>query len=140
MANGYNRVVCFGNLTRDAEMRMSSSGSAITKFSVACNERYKTSDGSWTDRAEFVNCVLFGKRAESLAQYLTKGSAVMIDGKLRTSSWDDKDGNKRYKTEVIVDNVVLAGRGSGQGSGQQSGGYGDDGGDYGDSDDTDIPF
>jgi len=143
MSKGKNTWVGFGNLAADAELRVANNGTSVLKFRVACNESYKDKDGTWQDRAEFVPCVKFGKGVDSLAQYMTKGARVLVEGKLRTSNYEDRDGNKRYRTEVIVSDVILAGskgeRG-GSGGGSQpadppydaSGGYGPD--------DDDIPF
>lgn len=99
-----NRVSISGNLTKDAEMRQTAGGLPILSISVAVNDRRKDSEGNWKDFPNFVDCVLFGKRAEAVAQYLTKGSKVAIDGKLRWSSWE-KDGQKRSKLEVIIEEL-----------------------------------
>lgn len=99
-----NRVSISGNLTKSAEMRQTAGGLPILSISVAVNDRRKDSEGNWKDFPNFVDCVLFGKRAEAVAQYLTKGSKVAIDGKLRWSSWE-KDGQKRSKLEVIIEEL-----------------------------------
>ena len=102
-----NRVVISGNLTRDAEMRVTASGAAILNFTVAVNDRVK--DGNeWKDRASFVDCVLFGARAEALSARLSRGSKVAVEGKLRWSQWEAKDGSgKRSKIEVVAEEVEL---------------------------------
>lgn len=116
MAEGLNRVQALGNLPRDAELRMTQGGQAVLKFSVACNERYKDRSGAWKERTEYINFVLWGKRAEGLSKYMSKGTRVYAEGALRTSSYDDKDGNKRYRTEVNATNVILLGSKNGGGS------------------------
>jgi single-strand DNA-binding protein len=118
MADGINRVFVAGNLTRDPELRFGQSGadSAILKFSVAANESYfDKRSNERKERCEFVNCVVFGKRAEALQKILTKGSFVVIQGSMRTSSYE-KDGIKRYSTDVIVSDVTLGGKGNGAGA------------------------
>ena len=111
-----NKVILTGNLTRDAELRYSQSGMAISSIGIAVNDRTKNSStGEWEDYANFINCTLFGKRAEALDPYLKKGQKVAIDGKLRYSTWES-DGQKRSKIEVIVDDLELLGsRGNGGG-------------------------
>lgn len=103
-----NRVNISGNLTRDPDLRATASGSQILSFGVAVNDRAKNPQtGEWEDRPNFVDCVVFGKRAESLSSLLSKGMKVAIEGKLRYSSWETQDGQKRSKLEVVVDEVEL---------------------------------
>lgn len=104
-----NKVLISGNLTRDAELRATSGGMSILSFGVAVNDRRKNSQtGEWEDYANFIDCTLFGKRAEALAQYLTKGLKVTVEGKLHYSSWDDRNGGgKRSKLDVTVDEIEL---------------------------------
>lgn len=100
-----NRVVLTGNLTRDTELRRTQSGMAILNIGLAVNDRRKNSQtGQWEDYANFVDCVMFGSRAESVANYISKGSKVGVEGKLRYSSWE-KDGQKRSKLEVVIDDI-----------------------------------
>lgn len=100
-----NRVIISGNLTRDPELRQTQSGMAVLSFGVAVNDRRKNpSTGEWEDYPNFVDCTMFGARANSLAQYLSKGTKVSIEGKLRWSQWE-RDGQKRSKIEVIVDEL-----------------------------------
>ena len=104
-----NKVILTGNLTRDIEVRYTQSGMAIGSIGIAVNDRTKNSStGEWEDYANFINCTMFGKRAESLQPYLLKGQKVAIDGKLRYSTWES-DGQKRSKIEVIVDDLELLG-------------------------------
>lgn len=101
-----NSVNISGNLTRDPDLRATASGSQILSFGVAVNDRAKNPQtGEWEDRPNFVDCVVFGKRAESLSNLLSKGMKVAIDGKLRYSSWETQDGQRRSKLEVVVDEV-----------------------------------
>ncbi len=101
-----NRVNISGNLTRDPELRATGSGTQILSFGVAVNDRRRNpQSGEWEDYPNFVDCVVFGARAEPLSRYLFKGSKVAIEGKLRYSSWETKDGQRRSKLEVIVDEV-----------------------------------
>ena len=104
-----NRVCISGNLTRDAEVRMTQSGMAIMSLSVAVNDRRKNANGEWEDHANFVDCTMFGSRAEKLANYLVKGTKVCIEGRLRYSSWE-RDGQKRSKLEVLVDEIEFMSR------------------------------
>jgi len=100
-----NSVILSGNLTRGAELRTTTSGSAILRMSVAVNERHKNQQtGQWEDRPNFIDCVMFGARAEKLAGYLSKGTKVAIVGKLRYSAWE-KDGQRRSKVEVVIDDL-----------------------------------
>ena len=100
-----NRVMISGKLTRDPELRSTTNGQAILTFGVAVNDRRRNqATGEWEDYPNYVNCVMFGNRASSLQRYLTKGTKVAVEGKLRYSSWE-KDGAKRSKLEVIVDEL-----------------------------------
>ena len=108
-----NKVILIGHLGRDAETRFTPSGVAMTKFSVATNRRWKDQQtGEWKEETDWANVVLW--RQENLANYLTKGKQVYVEGRLQTRSWDDKDGKKQYMTEVVADDVILlGGRGEG---------------------------
>lgn len=100
-----NRVIISGNLTRDAELRSTSSGMSVMSFGVAVNDRRKDPQtGEWGDVPNFIDCTMFGSRGERLAQYLTKGTKVCIEGKLRWNQWE-RDGQKRNKIEVIVEEL-----------------------------------
>lgn len=99
-----NKCMFIGNLGRDPEMKFTPSGKAVTNFSIACTEKYKDKE-----KTEWVNCVAWEKTAELCNQYLKKGNPVFIEGKMETRSWDDKDGNKKYKTEIIVHSVQFLG-------------------------------
>lgn len=106
-----NRVNVSGNLTRDPEARMTSGGTQVLSFGVAVNDRRRNPQtGEWEDYPNFVDCTMFGSRAEAVSRYLTKGSKVAIEGKLRYSSWE-RDGQKRSKLEVIVDELEFMSKG-----------------------------
>ena len=114
-----NRVNISGNLTRDPELRATASGPPVLSFGVAVNDRRRNPQtGEWEDYPNFVDCTMFGTRAEAVSRYLSKGSKVAIEGKLRYSSWE-RDGQRRSKLEVIVDEIEFMSRGQ-QG---EAGGY-----------------
>src|SRR3982751_6469179 len=114
-----NKVILVGNLGKDADTKFTPSGVAKTTFSVATSRRWKDQQtGDWKEETDWHNVVLW--RAENLANYLTKGKQVYVEGRLRTRSYDDKDGNKRYVTEVMADDVLLLG-GRGEGGGDFGG-------------------
>jgi single-strand DNA-binding protein len=140
-----------GNLGADPELKMTPSGQAVLKMRLATTESYLDRNKVRQEKTEWHSVVLWGKRAEALSKFLAKGSRLFVEGGLRTSSYDDRDGNKRYKTEVVATNVILSGRGGGggaPGSGAREAGPPDPGGDaYDDApahaaagDDDDIPF
>ena len=119
MAKSVNKVILLGNLGKDPEVKYTPSGMAVARFSLATNERYKDKDGNWQDKTEWHNLVAFQRTAEIAAEYLKKGRSVYIEGKLQTSSWDDKEsGQKKYRTEVIVNDLVLLGGGQREGTGE----------------------
>lgn len=159
MADGLNKVMLFGNLGADPELRFTQGGQAVLNIRLAINESYLDKDKQRKQRTEWVSVVVWGNRGEALAKIMRKGSSVMIEGSLRSSSYDDRDGNKRYKTEVVAQNVILAGSRNGQAGDASSESHGrntgprsgaapsnapapqDDYGGYGgNSDDSDIPF
>ena len=106
MSSNINSVSISGNLTRDSELRSANNGTAILNFSVAVNDRRKVGE-EWQDVPNYIDCVVFGPRAVSLYNLLKKGVKVAIDGKLRWSSWETKEGSKRSKLEVVVDEMEL---------------------------------
>jgi single-strand DNA-binding protein len=117
-----NKVILIGNLGKDPEVKYTPSGMAVARFSIATNERVKDKDGNWGDRTEWHNIVLFDRKAEVAGEYLKKGRTVYIEGSIRTNSWDDKEtGQKKYRTEIIGNQMVLLG-------GQREGGEGGGGG------------
>jgi single-strand DNA-binding protein len=124
MAEGLNRVMLLGNLGADPELRMTNGGQAVLKIRLATSETYLDRNKVRQERTEWHSVVVWGKRAEALAKFLTKGSRIFVEGGIRTSSYDDKDGNKRYKTEVVANNIILSGSGGGGRGGGGGGGGG----------------
>lgn len=122
MSNGFNKVIAMGMLGADADVRHTQGGQAVMNFRLAATETYYDKDKQKQQRTEWISCVLWGSRAESLAQYLVKGTQVLIEGKLQTQSYD-KDGEKRYRTQVVVNDLCFAG-------GKRSGDGGDSGDNY----------
>jgi single-strand DNA-binding protein len=146
-----NKVILVGNLGRDAELKFTPSGFPISSFSLATTDRRKDKDNTWQEKTEWHRIKLLGKQAESLQDYLKKGKQIYVEGRLETRSWDDKDGQKKYMTEIVADRIQLLGSGGGGGRGGSSSRdedpYGGDdpstgGGGGGSSElsDDDIPF
>ncbi len=120
MARSFNQVVLMGNLTRDPELRQIPSGQNVCSFSLALNRSYKGQDGEWKEATDFVDVVAWGALGERVAQYVTKGRPVLVNGRLQSRSWE-QDGQKRSKLEVIAQDVTfLGGRGSDNGGGFES--------------------
>lgn len=114
-----NRVIITGNLTRNPELRATAGGMQVLSFGVAVNDRRKNQQtGEWEDYPNFIECTMFGARAESVSRFLSKGSKVAIEGKLRWSQWE-KDGQKHSKIEVIVDEIEFMSQGQQQGQSVQ---------------------
>ena len=132
---GVNKVILIGNLGQDPEVRMTNSGTPVCELRLACTDRRRTQDGQWEDQTEWVTVVTFGRTAENAGKFLSKGRSVYVEGRMQTRSWDDQEGKKRYKTEVVAQIVqFLGGRGESDGySGSSGGGYGGSkqGGGYG---------
>lgn len=113
-----NKAIIFGNLTRDPELRAMPSGMNVVNFSVATNRVFKDRDGKKQEQTDFHNVVVFGRQADIVNQYLRKGSSVYIEGRMQTRTWDDKaGGGKKYRTEIVADQVQFGPKGSGTGSG-----------------------
>ncbi|MBE0417315.1 MAG: single-stranded DNA-binding protein [Coriobacteriia bacterium] len=115
-----NRVIISGNLTRDPELRSTAGGTSVLGLGVAVNDRRKNQQtGEWEDVPNFVDCTIFGARADALSQYLSKGQKVAIEGRLRYSTWENQQGEKRSKLEVVVDEIeFMSSRGEGGGGGR----------------------
>lgn len=111
-----NKAMLFGNLTRDPELRALPSGMNVCNFSVATNRTYKDRDGKKQEQTDFHNVVVFGRQADTVSQYLKKGSSVYVEGRMQTRSWE-QNGEKKYRTEVIADTVQFGPRSSGSGGG-----------------------
>lgn len=144
MAGSINKVILIGRLGRDPEMRFTPAGKAVTNFTMATSETWKDESGERQERTEWHRIVIWGKLAEVAAKYLSKGKQVYIEGRLQTREWTDKEGQKRYTTEVVAGQMqMLSEKGEGGGSG---GGFSDPGptdNDFAPSDQgafDDIPF
>ncbi len=150
MAGGVNRVILVGNLGSEPELRTTNSGTPVCEFRVATNESWTGRDGQKQQRTEWHRVIVWGKLGEIYSKYLSKGRQVFLEGRIQTRSWDDKDGNKRYTTEIVANDVQFLGSGRATGDGPPA--AGDDyfsggpppanagGGFNGPSPDDDIPF
>lgn len=128
----FNKVMLMGNLTRDVEVRHTSGNTAVGKFGLAVNRKFKTQSGEQREEVTFVDCEAWGRTAEVMAQYLNRGSPVFIEGRLKLDQWEDKNGGgKRSKHMIVVENFQFIN--SGQGGGNQGGGGGGGGGNYANS-------
>ena len=124
MARGVNKVILLGNLGKDPEVKYTQGGMAVANFSLATTERAKDKEGNWQDRTEWHNIKAFGRTAEVAGEYLKKGRSVYIEGRIHNDSWDDKEtGQKKYRTEIIVNDMIMVGgqREGGEGGGGYSG-------------------
>lgn len=123
MAGSYNKVLLMGNLTRDVEIRHTSGNTAVANIGLAVNRRFRTQSGENREETTFVDCEAWGRTAEVMGQYLSKGRPVFVEGRLKLDEWEDRDGNKRSKLRVVVENFqfVDAGGGGGGGGGGGSG-------------------
>ena len=119
MAKSVNKVTLLGNVGKDPEIRATPGGTMVATFSLATTDRTKDPSGNWTDRTEWHNLVAFQRTAEIIRDYVKKGSKLYVEGKIQTRSWDDKtSGEKKYRTEIIVNDIsLLSGRGEGEGGG-----------------------
>ncbi len=117
MAEGLNRVMLLGNLGADPELRYTQSGQAVLNLRLATSESFVDRDGNRRERTDWHNVVIWGKRGEALAKILGKGSSIFVEGSIRTSSFEGRDGTKRYRTEVNARNVLLTGGGRARGGG-----------------------
>lgn len=117
MAKSVNKVILIGNLGKDPEVKYTPSGTPVAKFSLATNEKFKDKGGEWQERTEWHNIVAWQRLAEIVGEYVKKGSKIYIEGRITTSSWEDKQsGEKKYRTEIVAnDLVLLSGRGEGDG-------------------------
>lgn len=158
MASGVNKVILIGNLGADPDMRHTPSGAGVCELRLATNESWTDKGGQRQERTEWHRVVVWGKLAELCSKYLSKGRQVYVEGRLRTRSWDDKDGNKRYTTEIVANEIqfLSSGRNEGQTRGSDgpppaepdygyeggggSGYGGGGGGGFGGGPDDDIPF
>lgn len=111
-----NKAIIIGNLTRDPEIKALPSGVKVCSMGVATNRVWKDKNGVKQESADFHNIVIFGRQAETVAQYLKKGSSVLVEGRMQTRSWESKEGEKKYRTEIVADRVQFGPRGSGAGT------------------------
>jgi single-strand DNA-binding protein len=126
MARSVNKIILLGNVGKDPEFRATAGGTTVANFSLATTDRAKDQAGNWTDRTEWHNLVAFQRTAEIVRDYVKKGSKLYIEGKIQTRSWDDKtSGEKKYRTEVLINELVLL---SGKSEGGSEGGYSRGGG------------
>lgn len=145
MAGGVNKVILIGNLGADPELRYTSGGSAVADLRLATSRKYTTKDGNSKEDTQWHRIVVWGKQAEHCKEYLSKGRQVYVEGRLQTRQWEDRDGNKRYTTEVVAERVQFLG-GGGRGGGSSDGGYdgppppSDQEAPASNMDDDDIPF
>lgn len=125
MAKGVNKVFLLGNVGKDPEIRTTAGGMTVASFTLATADRAKDAQGNWADKTEWHNLVAFQRTAEIVRDYVKKGTQVFIEGKIQTRSWDDKEsGQKKYRTEILVNELSLLGGGSGRSEGSSSsGGY-----------------
>jgi single-strand DNA-binding protein len=137
-----NKVILLGNVGRDPEVRSTGNGQSVASFSLATSRRWKDRDGNKQEQTEWHNVVAWGKLADVVAKYVTKGLRVFIEGRIETKSWDDKtSGEKRYKTQIVAENLTMLGERKGNVE-NDARGRGDAHEDAagGDFDDSDIPF
>jgi len=113
----FNKVILLGNVTRDPELRYISNGTAVTEIGLAVNDRRKTATGEWVEETTFVDVTLWGRTAEIAGEYVTKGSPLLIDGRLKLDTWE-KDGKKNSKLRVVCERMQLLGSRSGEGGGR----------------------
>lgn len=144
-----NKAILVGNLGKDPEIRFTGTGRAVCKFPLATTTSWNDNEGNRQERTEWHNVIVWGKQGENCGKFLSKGRQVFVEGEIRSRSYDDKDGNKRYITEIIAQNVrFLGGQGGGRGAGGGDPGFPDEpgpgiggqGGGIAPTDDDDIPF
>jgi single-strand DNA-binding protein len=124
MAKGVNKVFLLGNVGKDPEIRSTAGGMIVASFSLATADRQKDQQGNWQDKTEWHNLVAFSRTAEIVRDYVKKGTQLFVEGKIQTRSWDDKEsGQKKYRTEILINEMSLLGGGPGRGEGAGAGGY-----------------
>lgn len=124
MARGVNKVILLGNVGKDPEIRSTTSGTLVANLTLATTEKQKDQQGNWQDKTEWHNLVAFSRTAEIIRDYVKKGTQLFIEGKIQTRSWDDKEsGQKKYRTEIIINEMTLLGGGQGRQGGESGGGY-----------------
>ena len=128
MAEGLNRAILVGNLGMDPELKFTQGGQAVLRIRLATTDSYLSKTGERQERTEWHTVTVWGKRAEALNKILSKGRTIWVEGRIQTRSWEDKDGHKRYSTEINAQNIGLVGGGGGGGGARTGGGYGGGGG------------
>jgi single-strand DNA-binding protein len=124
MAKGVNKVFLLGNVGKDPEIRATQGGMTIASFTLATADRQKDAQGNWADKTEWHNLVAFARTAEIVRDYVKKGTPIFVEGKIQTRSWDDKEsGQKKYRTEILVNELSLLGGGGGGRQSGEGGGY-----------------
>jgi single-strand DNA-binding protein len=118
-----NKALIYGNLTRDPEMKALPSGISVSSFGVATNRTWKDKNGAKQESVDFHNVVAFGKQAELIHQYCKKGSPIFVDGRIQTRSWDDKEGKKQYRTEIVIENFQFGPKAGGAASDYSGGAH-----------------
>ncbi|OFA32846.1 single-stranded DNA-binding protein [Glaciecola punicea] len=129
-SRGVNKVIIVGNLGNDPEIRYMPNGNAVANLSIATSESWKDQQGAQQERTEWHKVTMYRRLAEVAGEYLKKGSQIFVEGKLQTRKWQDQQGNDRYTTEIIADNMQMMGGGGGGGGGNQGGGQNAQGGGY----------
>lgn len=120
MARGFSKAIIVGNITRDPELRSTPSGAQVCSFSVAVNRNYKDSSGANQESVSFIDCTAWGRAGEIIAQYAKKGSGILVSGRLEQRSWEDKEGQKRSRVEIVVEDFNFVGSNAGEGGGNYS--------------------
>ncbi len=124
MAKGVNKVLLLGNVGKDPEIRATAGGTQVASFTLATADRQKDAQGNWADKTEWHNLVAFNRTAEIVRDYVKKGTQLYIEGKIQTRSWDDKEsGQKKYRTEILVNELTLLGGGAGRSEGGSTTSY-----------------
>ncbi|MCQ2568774.1 MAG: single-stranded DNA-binding protein [Candidatus Saccharibacteria bacterium] len=120
MARGFSKAIIVGNITRDPELRSTPSGAQVCSFSVAVNRNYKDSSGANQESVSFIDCTAWGRAGEIIAQYAKKGSGILVSGRLEQRSWEDKEGQKRSRVEIVVEDFNFVGGNASEGGGNYS--------------------
>jgi single-strand DNA-binding protein len=123
----FNKVILMGNLTRDPELRVTPKGTAVCQIGLAVNSSYKDKEGNAREETTFVDVDVFGRQAEVIAKYMNKGRPILVEGRLKLDTWESKEGEKRSKLKVILDNFQFVGSGPGRGEGESGPGGGGSG-------------
>ena len=140
MARGFSKVIIVGNITRDPELRSTPSGTQVCGFSVAVNRNYRDGSGEQKENVSFFDCSAWGKSGEIIAQYAKKGSGILVSGRLEQRSWEDKEGHKRSRVEIVVEDFNFIGGNDGGASGSSKGASGAAASDVAPDDISDEPI